>query len=166
MNDDCVRVTTFVAVDPSDAFEIFTKETDAWWRQGHRFRRISNGSLRFENHERLIEVADDGTQQEIGRVLVWEPGQRLTFEWRAQNFAAGELTEVDVRFEAASGGTRLVLEHRGFGKLRKDHPVRHGLEGDAFVSMMGLWWGDLVTNYRSFAGTRAINSAGASVAGT
>ena len=151
MKDNSVRVTTFVAVDPADAFEVFTEETDLWWRQGPRFRGISGGSLRFENQEKLVEVAQDGTRRDIGRVILWQPGKRLTFEWRAEDFAPEELTLVDVSFEVASGGTRLVVEHRGFATLRAGHPGRRGLEGEAFTSMMGLWWGDLLTSYRERA---------------
>jgi len=32
------RATTFVAVDPADAFEVFTSEIDQWWGRGPRFR--------------------------------------------------------------------------------------------------------------------------------
>jgi uncharacterized protein YndB with AHSA1/START domain len=155
MKDDCVRVTTFVAVDPADAFTIFTQETNLWWRRAPRFRRLSNGSLRFENQERLVEIAEDGSRHDIGRILSWEPGKRLTFEWRAKEFGADELTQVDIRFEAAPGGTRLVIEHSGFAKLSQGHKARRGLEGEAFLSMMGLWWGDLVTSYRQRATARS-----------
>jgi len=51
---------------------------------------------------------------------------------------------VEVRFQAVDGGTRVTLEHRGWGALRADHPVRHGLEGEAFGSMIGLWWAELL----------------------
>src|SRR4029453_10334200 len=40
-----------------------------------------------------------------GRVRVWEPPARLVFEWRAVNFAPEEKTEVEVTFEARTGGT-------------------------------------------------------------
>ena len=35
---DRARVTTFVAVDPGEAFAVFTGEIDAWWRRGVAFR--------------------------------------------------------------------------------------------------------------------------------
>ena len=31
---------------------------------------------------------------------------------------------------------------------RPDHPVRHGLVDAAFLRMMGLWWGELLTSMR------------------
>ena len=150
------RVTTFVQVDPRDAFEVFTQEIDAWWRRGPRYRfGGGEGMLRFEGGAggRLVEVLPGEHQEfEIGRVLSWEPGARLAFEWRARNFAPGEITHVEVTFEPVEGGTRVVLEHRGWDEIAAKHPVRHGLTGTAFTDMMGLWWGELLTSYRAHTG--------------
>ena len=60
----------------------------------------------------------------MGQVRVWEPPQRLVFEWRAINFAPHEHTEVEVRFEPTSRGTLVTVVHRGWSALRADHPVR------------------------------------------
>ncbi|HEX9573513.1 MAG TPA: SRPBCC domain-containing protein [Myxococcales bacterium] len=151
MKPEFARVTTVVEVDPAEAFEVFTREIDAWWKRGLRYRS-GNGALRFEGGRggRLVE-AQGGGDLEIGRVLVWEPGERLLFEWRARNFAPGEVTEVEVRFERAERGTRVVLEHRGWEAIPAKHPVRHGLAGPAFTDMMGLWWAELLTSYRTRA---------------
>lgn len=151
------RVTTFVAVSPSDAFDVFTTEVDLWWRRGPRFRGGGPASeLRFEHSQtgrRLVEQGADGLF-EIGRVQVWEPGKRLVLEYRLRNFAKDESTELEVRFEPQGDGTRVVLEHRGWENIRSDHPARHGLSGEAFSSMIGLHWGDLVTGYRQHAKAR------------
>ena len=77
--------------------------------------------------------------------------QRLVFDWRSRNFAPGQVTEVEIRFEPDAGGTRITLEHRGWGAFPPEHPVRHGLEGQAFSSMMGVWWADLLTSARAHA---------------
>ncbi len=72
---DSVKVTTFIEVDPEDAFDVFTRETDLWWRRGPRYRTGGDrrGTLRFEPGAggRLVEAFDDGEVFEIGRVLVW-----------------------------------------------------------------------------------------------
>jgi uncharacterized protein YndB with AHSA1/START domain len=149
---DRAVVTTFVAVSPHDAFSVFTDEIDRWWKGGPRFRQ---GELRFADG-RLIEVTA-GERFEIGRVLVWEPGERLVFEWRARSFAPGEITEVEVRFQperiADRAGTRVTVEHRGWGALGPSHTVRDGLPGPAFTDRIGLWWGELITGYRRHAGS-------------
>ena len=96
---------------------------------------------------RLVEVYDDegADAYELGRVLVWEPPARLVFTMGGRDFAADDpRTEVEVFFEATEGGTRVSVHHEGWEGLGADHPVRHGLEGDAFLDMMGLWWADLL----------------------
>jgi uncharacterized protein YndB with AHSA1/START domain len=151
---DSVSVSTVVAVDPERAFEVFTGEIDLWWRRGPRFRSPERaGAMRFEPGEggRLVCEDEAGAVVEIGRVRVWKPAERLVFEWRVNNFEPGQTTEVEIVFVAVEGGTRVNLEHRGFDALPADHPVRHGLEGEAFLGMFGLWWADLLVALREHA---------------
>ena len=156
---DRVRATTVVPADPGAAFELFTAEVDLWWRRGPRFRQGAGrpSVMRFEGGEggRLLEVYTDeaGGAFEIGRVLAWKPGDRLIFEWRGNNFEPGLVTEVEVRFEPAERGTRVTLTHRGWDRVPLDHASRHGYGArNAFTSMIGLWWGDLLTSLRVHAG--------------
>ena len=115
---DAVRVTALVPVDPATAFEIFTRETALWWRRDLRFRVSGDapGALTFEGEpaDRVIERFDDGRVVEIGRVLVWEPGYRVMFEWTSRCLPAGR-TEVDVRFterQHLTTALRLGFRHR------------------------------------------------------
>ncbi len=152
---DRAKITTFVAVDPADAFDVFTREIDLWWKRGPRWRfgGERRGTLTFEPGAggRLFEVFGDGPADvfEVGHVKIWEAGARLVFEWKIRNFAPGEKTEVEVLFEPAEGGTQVTVEHRGWAALRKDHPARHGMFGQAFTDMIGLWWGDLLVGMRA-----------------
>jgi Activator of Hsp90 ATPase homolog 1-like protein len=153
---DHVRVTTVVPVDPAAAFEVFTGQVDAWWKRGPRYRpgRLRLGIMRFDPPGvggRLLEVYDEasGDAFEVGRVRVWKPAEKLVFEFRARNFEPDQSTEVEVRFEAVAGGTRVTLEHRGWDSIPLDHPARHGWGASgAFTSMMGLFWADLATSLR------------------
>jgi len=158
---DCVRATTLVPADPAAAFALFTREVDLWWRRGPRFRQGLGRSsvMRFEGEEggRLVESYTDeaGGAFEVGRIKVWKPGDRLVFEWRGHNFEPGLVTEVEVRFERAERGTRVTLEHRGWDRVPLDHASRHGAgASNAFSSMIGLWWGDLLTSLRAHAKSR------------
>ncbi len=147
---DRVRVTTLVAVEPAEAFEIFTADVDSWWKRGPRWRADGRrpSTLRFEPGPggRLVEVYDEsrGELFEFGRVLAWEPPARLRFEFQGTNFARGEVTVVEVRFEPDADGTRVTLEQSGFDKLRPDHPARHGEPPAKFVASMGVWWAELL----------------------
>ena len=148
-----------VRVPPLRAFQIFTEETDLWWRRGPRFRfgGARRGVLSFEPGEggRLFERYDEGGPAfEVGKVLAWRPGEQLRFEWRLPNFAPAERTEVDVRFEQVEAGTRVTVEHRGWSTLRPDHPVRHGQSVSAFIARSGAFWGDLLTALRLHATAR------------
>ena len=109
---DSVNASIDVAVDPQTAFKIFTEEIDAWWERGpHNFWDGGRAlATRFEPGVggRYLEVYDDATGDvlEIGHITLWEPGSRLM--WRMSH----DDTEVDVRFEATAGGTRVLLEQR------------------------------------------------------
>jgi uncharacterized protein YndB with AHSA1/START domain len=159
---DKARVTVFVAVTPRVAFDVFTQEIDLWWKRGPKFRHSGRhaGTLTFESGPggRLFETYGDGGTTHtavVGRVTVWEPAARLVFEWRNENFQPHEKTEVDIRFDAADGGTRVVLEHRGWSALPAGHPARHGLEGAAFSAMIGMWWSELLGALRARVADRS-----------
>ena len=150
---DSVRVCTLLKVPPAEAFRVFTEEIDRWWRRGLKYRvqGPGRGVLHLEPFVggRLFEEFDptDGNLPVVvatGTVRVWQPPQRLVFEWRAVNFAPGESTEVELTFEACASGTQVTLVHRGLAALRPDHPVRHGQPVPAFIRTMGLWWGGLM----------------------
>jgi hypothetical protein len=154
---DQVRVSVLVEVAPDEAFRIFTEDIDLWWRRGLRYRvaRGHEGTIHLEPGVggRLYEsmqAGGDAQLKETGRVTVWEPPRRFVFEWRAVNFAPGESTEVEVEFEASRSGTRVTVTHRGWNRIRADHPVRHGHDAEEFVRMMGLWWGELMGGLREF----------------
>jgi uncharacterized protein YndB with AHSA1/START domain len=146
-----VVVTTFVAVKPSAAFEIFTRDIDLWWRQSPRYRRMpgQTGKLSFEGTppERLVERGGS-TVTVLGRVLAWEAGKRLLVEWRGGALMDATHSEVEVRFEPLREGTRVTLEHKGIGMLPAGHPARHGLSGEAFEAMFGYFWADALVSYR------------------
>lgn len=152
---DQARVTALVAVEPPVAFRVFTEEIDQWWRRGLKYRVAGqpSGIIHLEPGigGRLLESFEtaSGTRVvETGRITVWEPPSRLVFEWRSVNFAPSEKTEVEVRFEAGPTGTLVTVTHRGWSRIRADHPARHGLEIAAFIRMMGLWWGELMSSMR------------------
>jgi len=159
---DGACVTVSVRVPQDVAFRVFTREIDLWWRRGPRFRIAGRrpGQLSFEEGVggRLFETVelDAGPRAfVVGRILVWEPPERLAFEWRGVNFAADESTRVEVAFCAAGESTLVTLRHSGFASLPEGHPVRHGLEGAAVSRMIGMWWGDLLTALREHVALRS-----------
>jgi activator of HSP90 ATPase len=149
---DQATVTVTVAVEPDEAFLLFTRDINLWWRRGPRFRNTPGdaGIICVEPRlgGRVFESFDTddakGSERvvEIGRNKIWDPPNRLVFEWRLINFAANEKTEVEVLFKPSTSGTRVTVIHRGWSQLRGDHPARHGLSVTEFIRMIGLWWGE------------------------
>ena len=148
-----VTVSTRVAADPVEAFARFTGEIGAWWAAGAVDGARWNGVLRFEPGPggRLLKSLGDRSF-EIGRIAVWEPPARFSFECREEGALDGPRTEVEVRFTPApGGGTRVTLEHRGFERLPPDHPARGGLPREALLRLWGCCW----TERLALAKTRA-----------
>lgn len=149
--EERVVVSTFVDVSPHAAFELFTREIDLWWKRSPRYRRMPGqaGTLSFKGEPPAQLVEQDGASIVVlGRVLVWEAGKRVAFEWRGGELTEADQTEVEVRFDAHRSGTRVTLEHRGLGSLPSQHAARHGFSGEAFEAMLGYFWADLLTVYR------------------
>jgi uncharacterized protein YndB with AHSA1/START domain len=123
-----VRVAVDVKASPEAAFAAFTDEIDSWYvKDRHTLADPARAvAIRFEPGVggRLVEVYDGGTGEgrEIGRVTVWEPGQRLAFTDERG-------TEVEVWFAAAGARTRVTLEHRGLERLRPDLAREHARHG-------------------------------------
>ena len=158
---DAATVSVHIRVAQADAFEVFTREIDQWWRRGLKFRASgkARGTLFFECTlgGRLLETFDDdGRSQtvEVGRVVRWDPPQALALEWRNTNFAPDEKTLVQVTFEPAGEGTLVTVRHSGWSALRQDHPARHGLQGAELSRMVGMWWGDLGGALREYVEVR------------
>jgi uncharacterized protein YndB with AHSA1/START domain len=154
-----VSVTVNVAIE--DAFDVFTREIDLWWRHGRAYRIAGKapGSLILETKSegRLFETFahKSGTRTfEVGKIVRWEPPHALSFEWRGVNFKPGEKTLVEVSFTALGESTLVHLRHSGWSTLPANHPARHKLEGAAFSRMIGLWWGQLLSALREHVALR------------
>jgi hypothetical protein len=129
------HVSIDVGIGPVEAFDVFTRETGAWWR-ADRSLAGGDGPVTFEAGVGG-RVRDGDT--EVGRVKVWEPGPRLVFGY-------GD-TDVEVRFEGTDGGTRVVLRHYGWtdghwqGLLASyaRHSLEHALLGrlGEFIDAIG-----------------------------
>jgi uncharacterized protein YndB with AHSA1/START domain len=151
-----VYVALRVKASPARAFEVFTGEIGAWWRPNGLFQTTPRppGRLSFEPGEggRLIETLETGKVFEIGRILAWEPPERLVFSWRQASFPQDMTTEVEVRFEGVGEETRVSVEHRGFHQVPADSVARHGFPDAALLARLAEWWRDLLASAASRAG--------------
>jgi uncharacterized protein YndB with AHSA1/START domain len=65
---------------------------------------------------RVYERVRAGREHDWGTMLAWDPPTRIAFSWHpGRDPETGQ--EVEVRFAAEGGGTRVELEHRGWERL-------------------------------------------------
>ncbi len=148
-----VIVAIRIKATPRRAFDAFTAEIGRWWRPNPMFSFTprSPGILSFEPGPggRLIETLPSGKVFEIGRVLAWEPPDRLAFGWRQATFAPGQDTRVEVQFEAVGDETRVTVEHHGWDTVPAGHVARHGFPATLFLRRHGEWWRTLLSSYKA-----------------
>src|SRR5262249_43768893 len=99
-----VIVSIRVDATPLQAIEAFTEKIGQWSGPNSLFALTpsGDGQLRFEPGEggRLVATLANGKEFEVGRIIVWKPGERLALTWRQATFAPGQSTQLEVRFEA------------------------------------------------------------------
>jgi uncharacterized protein YndB with AHSA1/START domain len=139
-----VFVALRVPADPMRTFEAFTAEIGEWWQPNGLFQITpqGDGRLAFDPGAggRLYTTLPDGSEYEIGRISVWEPGKRLVFEWRQASFTADQSTQVEVTFEAVGKETRISIEHSAWDTIPRRHVARHGFPESATLQHVAGWW--------------------------
>jgi uncharacterized protein YndB with AHSA1/START domain len=118
-----VRRNVQVAVPRERAFEVFTAGIGRWWPKTHKIGPADLDSIVIEPREggRWFERDVDGTECEVGKVLVWDPPARLVLAWQLTpqfKHDPNLITEVEVQFIAESANaTRVELEHRNLERF-------------------------------------------------
>lgn len=145
-----VLVALRVEASQQDAFDVFVDDIGEWWRANPLFRtgarRPGRMHLARGRGGALTETTPDGEICEIGRVLHWEPPERLTLSWHQPDFPDGLATEVDVHFErVGETATRVRVEHRGFHRVPADSAARHGFPDGPLQLRLAEWWRDLLS---------------------
>ena len=122
-----VRKSVHVKATPERAFEIFTAGMGRWWSKQYSINKspIKDIVVEPRTDGRWFERGEDGSECQWGKVLAWEPPSRLLLAWQITpcfSYDPDLVTELDVRFIAEGGGTRVELEHRlgGYGAAAED----------------------------------------------
>ena len=115
-----VRQSVVVAAPPERAFAVFTEGLSSWWPlESHKIGAKPAVAAVMEPRAggRWFERDEDGTECDWGRVLAWDPPERVVLSWEisADWKADPDIhSEIEVRFRAQDDGrTRVDLEHRG-----------------------------------------------------
>jgi uncharacterized protein YndB with AHSA1/START domain len=124
--DTTVRTEIVVDAPVERAFLVFTERFDRIKPREHNMLGVDIAESVFEPKAggRVYDRGVDGTECQWGRVLAYEPPDRILFTWDINpawqvETDLSRTSEVEVRFVADGGDrTRVELEHR--------HLDRHG----------------------------------------
>ncbi|HEX6468255.1 MAG TPA: SRPBCC family protein [Streptosporangiaceae bacterium] len=146
---DAVRKEIVVAATPEQAFKVFTEQLGTWWPREYSIGAVDMADFIVEPVAggRWYEVGIDGSECDTGRVMAYEPPDRLVLAWHLNGRWQFDpdpehASEVEVRFIAdGDGRTRVRLEHRHF--------ERHGLDAPAVRSAVESTggWGHVLAPY-------------------
>ena len=149
-----VRKSIEVEAAPALAFEVFVNRFGLWWPKSHHIGAADPETFVIEPRAggRWCERGVDGSECEIGKVLVFEPPSRLVLIWQLSadwKHDPALHTEVEVRFTAVGAErTRVELEHRNLERF-----------GDRAEALRGQidapnGWGGLLELFATFVKQR------------
>lgn len=132
MNDMAQRIqpaaivrTVEVKAPVDRAFDVFASRMGEWWHKEHS---IAQGTTQKDviveprPGGRWYELGMDGSEHPWGHVIDYDPPRRLLLAWQLNRdfaFDPALVTEVEVRFEPTSEGTRVHFEHRNLERMGK-----------------------------------------------
>ena len=117
-----VRKSIRVNVNADRAFDIFTSGIGRWWPHDHGIgKKPFTPVIETRLGGRWYELAEDGTQTNIGKVVAWEPPTRFVVTWDINSQWKPDPTvssEVEIKFiPDGANATRVELEHRKFEQM-------------------------------------------------
>jgi uncharacterized protein YndB with AHSA1/START domain len=144
--DATARASVLVDAPQERAFSVFTDGIDSWWPREHTIGEAALKEMVLEPKAggRAYGIGVDGSESDWGRVLEFDPPNRIVVSWDISLDWKHELehaktSEFEVRFiPQGADRTRVELEHR--------HLERHGDGWEAMRDSVGSpngWQGGL-----------------------
>ncbi|MBV7338673.1 SRPBCC domain-containing protein [Chloroflexi bacterium TSY] len=157
-----VQESITIQAGKTKVFDAFVRHIDEWWpRLGtYRYTFVQAPQkplhIRFEPKEkgRFYETFSDGSSYEIGKIIQWNPPDRLCYTWRDPHWSFD--TIVDVTFRETNGTTTVTICHSGFGENDiPDIGVGYHTGLAEILSAFARWF---ITNIKSLStkGNRAM----------
>jgi uncharacterized protein YndB with AHSA1/START domain len=135
MTELAVQKSVTVEASVDTAFRVFTDRIDDWWIREHHIGTAELDRVVIEPREggRWYEVGVDGSECDWGRVVAWEPPNRLVLGWQIGadwQYDPQLLTEVEIHFVSVGDNmTRVDLEHRDLDRFGASaEQMREGFE--------------------------------------
>lgn len=113
-----IRKTIRVAVPATRAFDVFTAGMHRWWPAAHSILKGPRAAIAVEPRVggRWYERGVDGSECTWGRVVSWDPPERVILTWQLNadfTYDPDFETELEIRFiPEGPNATRVDLEHR------------------------------------------------------
>lgn len=135
-----------VAMPIENAFAFFTQSFGSWWPAAYHIGQTEMADAILEPGVggRWYERGVDGTECDWGRVLTWEPPQRLVVTWQINGHwqydpDPDHASEIEIRFTAEGPNhTNVELEHRYLDRLVDGKAIRDT------IAEQGGGWGTLL----------------------
>jgi uncharacterized protein YndB with AHSA1/START domain len=118
-----VRKSIRVNANQERAFDVFTSGLGRWWPRDHGIGKLPMQGAVMETRlgGRWYELAEDGSQTNVGKIIAWEPPKRFVMTWDINSQWKPDTTvssEVEVKFiPEGANATRVELEHRKFEQM-------------------------------------------------
>jgi uncharacterized protein YndB with AHSA1/START domain len=143
-----IKKRLLVNTSPKRAYEVFTKQIDLWWPRSHHIGKTPMTKMVLEPQVggRWFSIHEDGTECNVGKVLIWDPPSRLMLAWQIDanwKYVPSLITDVEVKFiPDGSAKTIVEFEHRDLDRLG---------EGGKQVASMDAGWGMILDLYSKIA---------------
>jgi uncharacterized protein YndB with AHSA1/START domain len=145
--DLSLRVAVAVSVPATAAFDAFIRRIDDWWVREFTWSgrdRVDCIGIEDRLGGMAYEIGPHGFRVDWGRIVAWEPPQRLVLAWqiapdRVPQPDPSMASEVEVHFHPDRDGTVVDLEHRYFD--------RYGADGGGYLRAMTEGWHELLDRY-------------------
>jgi len=152
MSTLAVERSVTVKAPVEKAFRVFTERFATWWPTSHSINPQGYAAAFIEAREggRWYERAPDGSEQDWGRVLTWEPPHRLVLSWQLDGDYSydpdpAHASEVEITFTAEGADqTRVDLVHSGFERQAKPESVAGSVGNEGGWNGLLLRFGDAV----------------------
>ena len=145
----CARASTSMPRPQSRSTCSPTESADGGRRRTKSARPIWTAQSSSRTRRTLVRARHDGTECEIGKVIVWNPPARLVLAWQLDaewKYDPDLITEVEITFTPEGDGTRVGLEHRDLERMGDGAQVK----GEAIDDPGG--WSGLLELYSQAAG--------------
>ena len=149
---ESIKKELLVEASQETAFKVFTEKMDLWWPRTHHVGTCTMTETLLEPREkgRWYSKHEDGSEANVGHVLVWDPYGQLVLAWQVNgnfHYDPTLISEVEVRFIAEGPRrTRVLLEHRDLEKLGGGLKV---------IGDMDRGWGMILDLYKNKANSQS-----------